>query len=188
MFETVIITGMTAEQFRQHIIPFTRKLYPMINRILRDEEESSDAVQDLMLKLWSRRNDLEKCSNIQGYIISMAKNYCFDMLKKKRPSRISEKEEYKLQNLRTEERSLEVKEQYEQIHKVIENLPEKYRDVIRMRDIDGFSFEEIKEMTGYEISHIRVLLSRSRMKVKRELLKMYDYEEGSEKQSVKQIL
>ncbi len=179
---------MTAEEFRQHIIPYSRKLYPMIKRILRDEEESRDAVQELMLKLWSRRNDLGKCSNLQAYIIAVAKNHCLDALKKKHPSRISEREEYKIQNLRTEEKSLEVKEEYQQIHRIIAALPEKYGEVIRMRDINGFSFEEIKEMTGYEIPHIRVLLSRARMKVKSELLKVYDYEKGTEKQPVKQIL
>lgn len=40
---------MTAEEFKQNIIPFFSKLYPMINRILKGEEESEDAVQLLML-------------------------------------------------------------------------------------------------------------------------------------------
>ncbi len=186
--EIVVTYRMTAEEFRQQIIPFTRKLYPMMKRLLRDEEESRDAVQELMLKLWSRRNNLDQCTNRQAYIISVAKNYCLDTLKKKRPSRISTQEEFKIHALRSEEKSLEMKEGYKQVCKIIEALPEKYREVIRMRDMDGFSFEEIREMTGYEIPHIRVILSRARRKVKKELLKMYDYEQGSEKQSVKQIL
>ncbi|NQU88802.1 MAG: sigma-70 family RNA polymerase sigma factor [Mariniphaga sp.] len=160
----------------------------MVHRILKDEEESKDAIQDLMLKLWGRRKDLDKCDNVNAYIISVAKNYCFDLLKKKRPTRIGDKEEYKIINLQSDEKSLELKESHEQVHRIISNLPDKYREVIRMRDIDGFSFEEIREMTGFEIPYIRVILSRSRLRVKGELLKIYDYEKGTNKQLVEQVL
>ncbi|MBN2774019.1 MAG: sigma-70 family RNA polymerase sigma factor [Prolixibacteraceae bacterium] len=179
---------MTTDEFKQHIIPFSGKLYPMINRILKDEEESRDAVQDLMLKLWDRRKELGKCLNLNAYITAAAKNYCFDLLKKKRPLRMGEKEEFKVQNLHSEEKSLELKESHEKVQNIISNLPDRYREVIRMRDIDGFSFDEIKEMTGYEIPYIRVILSRSRLRVKSELLKIYNYEKGSKKQFVDQIL
>ena len=179
---------MTAEEFKENIIPFSRKLYPMINGILKDGEETRDAVQDLLLKLWAKRNDLDKCENINAYIVSVAKNYCFDLLKKKRPVRMGAKEEFKILNIQANEINHEFKERHEQVHRIIDNLPGKYREVIRLRDIDGFSFDEIKEMTGFEVPYIRVILSRSRMRVKSELLKIYDYEQGTDRQLVKQVL
>ena len=179
---------MTTEEFKQHIIPFIRKLYPMINRILKDEEESRDALQDLMLKLWGRRKELDQCKSLNAYIVSVARNYCFDVLKKKRPVRIGDKENYKMMNLTSEEKSLEAKESYEQVHRIIGSLPDKYREVIRMRDIDGFSFDEIREMTGFDIPYIRVILSRSRLRVKNELIKTYHYENGAGSKFVEQIL
>jgi RNA polymerase sigma-70 factor, ECF subfamily len=179
---------MTAEEFQENIIPFSRKLFPMIKGILKDEEETRDAVQDLMLKLWAKRNDLDKCDNMNAYIVSSAKNYCFDLLKKKRPERISRNEEFKILNIQANELSQDVKEKHEQVHRIIANLPDKYREVIRLRDIDGFSFDEIKEITGFETPYIRVILSRSRLRVKSELLKIYDYEKGTDRRLVKQVL
>lgn len=179
---------MTTEEFKNTIIPFSRKLYPMILRILKDEEETRDALQELMVKLWNKRSELEKCANQNAYIIAVARNYCFDLLKKKRPSIFSENEEHKLLNLEAGGLSPDVKEKYEQVHKIIEELPEKYKTVIRMRDIDGFGFEEISEFTGFEIPTIRVILSRARLKVKQEVEKIYNYEMGSEKQFARQIL
>lgn len=176
---------MTTEEFKNDIIPYSRKLYPFIKNILNDEEESRDAVQDLMLKLWSRRNDLSKCNNRNAYILTMTKNHCFDLLKKKKPERINP-QEHKIMNLQSDEESLEIKERHEQVHKIIGRLPEKYKEVIRLRDVDGFSFDEIKEMTGFEVPYIRVILSRSRQRVKSELEKIYDYEKGE--QLTKQIL
>ena len=167
---------MTTEEFKNTIIPYSRKLYPMLFRILKNEEETRDALQDLMVKLWNKRADLEQCSNQSAYIITMAKNYSFDLLKKKRPTVLGEEENYKVLNIEAREASQETKEKFECVHKVIENLPEKYQVVIRLRDIDGYSFEEMKEMTGYEIANLRVILSRARQKVKEEVEKIYDYD------------
>jgi RNA polymerase sigma-70 factor (ECF subfamily) len=179
---------MTGEEFKNTVIPFSRKLYPMLKRILKDEEETRDALQDLMLKLWNKRHELDNCENPNAYIIAVSKNYSFDLLKKKRPSNIGEKEEYLLLNLETADLHPEVKEKYEHVHKVIEKLPEKYRAVIQFRDIDGFSFEEIKEITGFEVPYIRVILSRARTKVKQEVEKIFNYEVKNEKQVSQQIL
>ncbi|MBT6006549.1 MAG: RNA polymerase sigma factor [Prolixibacteraceae bacterium] len=171
---------MTAEEFKNKIIPFSRKLYPMLFRILKNEEETRDALQDLMVKLWNRKSDLEKCTNQTAYIITVAKNYSFDLLKKKRPDKIGEKEEYKILNIESGDVHHDIKEKYEHVQKAIENLPEKYRTIIQLRDIDGFSFEEIKGMTGFEIPYLRVILSRARLKVKQEVEKIYDYDKTRE--------
>ena len=168
---------MTAEEFKHKVIPYSVKLYPLIFRILKNEEETRDALQDLMLKLWNKRDDLNQCSNLSAYIITIAKNYSFDLLKKKRPSVITANDEFKIINLEASGNDPDKKEKYEYIHKTIEKLPDKYKTVIQLRDIDGFSFEEIKEMTGFEITHIRVILSRARLKVKQEIEKIYDYDE-----------
>jgi len=168
---------MTAEEFKNKVIPYSVKLYPMIFRILKNEEETRDALQELMLKLWSKRTDLKTCSNLSAYIIITAKNYSFDLLKKKRPVIVGEKEEHRILNIAENGIDPDKRERYEYVHKTIEKLPEKLKTVIQLRDIDGFSFEEIKEMTGFEIAHIRVILSRARLKVKQEIEKIYDYDE-----------
>jgi len=177
---------MTAEEFKNTVIPFSRKLYPMLKRILKDEEETKDALQELMLKLWNKRNDLHHCENKGAYISAMARNYSFDVLKKKRPVIIGEKEKYKILNREDNQVKPEVKEKYEHVHRIIEKLPGKYRTVIEMRDIDGFDFGEIQEMTGFEIPYIRVILSRARIKVKQEVEKIYNYE--SKREFTRQIL
>jgi RNA polymerase sigma-70 factor (ECF subfamily) len=70
----------------------------------------------------------------------------------------------------------------------MEKLPAKYREVIQYREIDGFDFEQIKVMTGFEVPHLRVILSRARLKLKEEIGKIYDYENGENKQAVGGIL
>lgn len=179
---------MTTEDFKNKVIPFSRKLYPMLMRMLKDEEETQDALQELMVRLWSKRSELAKCNNLNAYIAVTAKNYTFDLLKKKRPFIFEEGKTYKLLNIESVNQGHEIKEKYEKVRKVIDDLPEKYKVVIRMRDIDGFSFDEIREFTGLEIPNIRVILSRARLKVKQEVEKIYDYEKGIERPIARQIL
>lgn len=167
---------MTAEEFKEKIIPYSEKLYPMMFGILKNEEETRDALQDLMLKLWDKKAGLKKCSNLSAYIFTSARNYSFDLLKKKRPRVFGENDEYKILNIEENGIDHEKREKFEYVHKTINKLPEKSRIVIWLRDIEGFTFEEIKAITGYEITHIRVILSRARMKVKEEIEKIYDYE------------
>lgn len=167
---------MTTEEFKNNVIPYSRKLYPMLFRILKDEEETRDALQDLMVKLWNRKDELEKCSNQSAYIITVAKNYSFDLLKKKRPVAMDETQEFRMLNIESREPGIDIKERFEQVRSVINSLPEKYRIVIQMRDVDGFSFDEMKEVTGYEVANLRVILSRARQKVKEEVEKIYNYD------------
>ncbi len=168
---------MTAEEFKNKVIPFSVKLYPMLFRILKNEEETRDALQDLMLKLWNKRDELQQCTNLSAYVITIARNHSFDLLKKQRPVTVDESD-LKLLRLEAAEPDTEKRERLELVHKTIENMPEKYREIIRLRDIDGFSFDEIKVMTGLEIPNIRVILSRARIKVKEEIEKVYSYESG----------
>lgn len=167
---------MTAEEFKNKVIPYSVKLFPMLFRILKNEEETRDALQDLMLKLWNKKADLEQCNNLSAYIITAAKNHCFDLLKKNRPNLMNEETEKQLLRIEALETDPEKTERLEHVHRVIGQMPEKYRTVIQLRDIDGFTFDEIKEMTGFEIPNIRVILSRARLKVKEEVEKIYDYE------------
>jgi RNA polymerase sigma-70 factor (ECF subfamily) len=82
MTTTRHIKQMTAEEFKNRVIPYSRKIYPMLMRILKDEEETKDALQELMFKLWNKRDQLEKCENTGAYIAVMARNYSYDVLKK----------------------------------------------------------------------------------------------------------
>jgi len=167
---------MTAEEFKNKVIPYSVKLYPMLFRILKNEEETRDALQDLMLKLWTRKTDLEHCTNLSAYIITAAKNHSFDLLKKNRTGLMNENTEHQMLRIEAPGFDADKREKLEHVHRIIEKMPEKYRSVIQMRDIDGFTFDEIKEFTGLEITNIRVILSRARLKVKEEVEKIYDYE------------
>ncbi len=169
---------MTADEFKARLWPCTRKVYPMMKRMLGGEEETRDALQDLMLKLWKNRQKLQECDNPEGYVFACARNYCYDLKKRARP-RLVDLPEDALLRVASAAPDPDASEKLNQVHQVLRNLPENYREVLEMREIEGLSFDEMRLMTGHEAPYLRVLLSRSRMKLKEELEKIYNYERGT---------
>jgi len=169
---------MTTEEFKSRMLPYARRLYPLVKRILCSEEETRDALQELMIKLWNKRHDLQNCSNLDGFVATVARNFCFDLKKERKLPLLDPADEGRMV-APLAENDLEIREKLEHVHQIMKKLPDKYREVLQLREIEGFSFEEIRALTGYEIPYIRVLLSRSRMKVREELIKIYDYERGT---------
>jgi len=184
----VIHFRMTSEEFKIQVLPWARRLYPMIRRLLKSDAETQDAVQNLMMKLWEKKDSLHKLDNMDAYIMRMAKNYCLDVIKRKKPEYWDGDEHLRLINLPGRDENFECHEKVDYVRKVIDGLPEKYKQVIQYRDIDGFEFEEIMELTGYEIPYIRVILSRARVMVKTEVQKIYSYEKGTNSEASGQIL
>jgi RNA polymerase sigma-70 factor, ECF subfamily len=169
---------MTAEEFKVRLGPYARKLYPLVRRILDNEEEVRDALQELMIKLWNKRDFLENCQNAEGYIMTSARNFCFDIRKKQKVRKLEPLDTVRL-TVPAPADDAEGREKWEHIRRIMEKLPANYREILEMREIDGFSFGEIEELTGLDAAYIRVLLSRSRRKVREELEKIYNYERGT---------
>ena len=174
---------MTPEQFKIEVLPWSVKLFPMVRRMLKSDSEAQDAIQDVMMKLWDRKDSLVDIEKPEAFILITCRNHCLDLLKKKRVRPAEGDNDYKLINFPQQTTNYEAREKLEIVHKIIGSLPDKYREVIQYREIDGLDFEEIKAITGFEIPHIRVILSRARLKIKEEIRKIYNYE-TKEHQSV----
>lgn len=164
---------MIARDFKMNILPVSKKLLRFATYFLKDEDEAKDAVQDVFLKLWQKRDELEKIENIEAYAMQMTKNRCLDAIRTNRTVAISSETDRKMK-----EESVDVLLQVEfsesatQIKKLIDKLPDLQRSVMYMRDIEQFSYDEIAEATALQINAIRVNLSRARKKVRDEFLKL----------------
>ncbi len=165
---------MNAKEFKHTVLSLSDRLFPMVARLLGDETNAQDAVQEIMIKLWDKRKKVGKHPNIPGFVFLTARNYCMDLLKKKNPV-FSDPELlvnlYEKGNTGLEQ--MESREVYMLIISIMEKLPRQQRDIMMMRDLDGLEFTEIAEITHLNVEHIRVLLSRARKQVKVELKKVY---------------
>ncbi|QTE21428.1 RNA polymerase sigma factor [Polaribacter cellanae] len=167
---------MKTKDFETKILSLSDKVYRMAYRMLQNNESAEDAVQEIMIKLWDRRNKIANHPNIPGFVFLTARNYCLDLLKKKKSNFNSSEYQLKILESDTNQHQIEWKELTENIKNILKELPEKQAEVMLMRDLDGFEFKEIAIITNQKIEHVRVLLSRARKQVGVELTKIYNYE------------
>lgn len=168
---------MTKQDFRHNVFSYSERIYPMVARML-GKSNASDAIQDIMLKLWEKRFEIENHPNLKGLIFLTARNYCIDELRKKAKNVSDSEEKLRVLKARKTSKDIEWSELNNIVAQIIKSLPKPQQDVFQMRDLDGFETDEIAELLGIKREHVRVLLSRARKYIGVELEKTYNYERG----------
>lgn len=160
------------------VIPLNGKLYRFAVSILKNNHDAEDVVQEIFLKLWNMRNELETINNLAAFAYKMTRNLCLDRLKMKRPQSFEdqpgladrlEREDH----LSDPEKKMTIKETVDKVKLIMKKLPELQRTIMQLRDIEELTYEEIAEIMGMEINTVRVNLSRARKSVRESLIKNY---------------
>lgn len=167
---------MTLETFKIEVLPLKDKLFRFANRMLRNIPEAEDIVQEVMIRLWNRRTQLNEYKSIEAFAMVITKNLCLDKLKLKsnKSTELNEKHEQVIE--KTPYSNTELMDSYDKIKNLIEKLPEQQKLIIHLRDIEGYDYEEISGIMNMSENTIRVNLSRARKTIREKMIKMYSYE------------
>ncbi|HPA87597.1 MAG TPA: RNA polymerase sigma factor [Bacteroidales bacterium] len=153
-----------------------RRLYSMAYRFLRDQQASEDAVQEVFVKLWKMKSRLEEYESTEALATTMLKNHCIDQIRRGKHPSVTGNE--KLLSFFDSQPSpyekLVNEESYAIIRKIVDDLPELYREAVTLRDIEGLEYEDIAKKTGQNVNTVRVILSRGRKMIRDEMKKIYN--------------
>ena len=172
---------MNSDDFNEYVRQQSRKLFGYAFRILLNQEEAEDAVQEVFIKLWNMREKLDEYESIEALAITVTKNYCIDQLRKQKhviQDKQDDNDYHKISSPSPQD-LLESLESNNIIHLIIEHLPDLYKVIIKLRDIEGLSYEEIAEQTGQNINTLRVISSRARGMIRDEYKKYNDDKRGT---------
>jgi len=162
---------MNQEQFKNAVFVHKDKLFRFAKRILVDDDEALDAVQNVMMRLWKLRDQLHQYKNVEAFCMQSVKNEALNRIKKDKV-RADYIDQYQVVSM-TENTVGNTKEI---ILEMINSLPEKQRLVMHLRDVEDYDIDEIVEVLDMGESAVRVNLMRARQKVKEQLTKLFDYE------------
>ena len=168
---------MNLEAFQNRVLPAKNKLFRFVYRLLDDEEEAKDVVQEVMIKVWSGRERMDEVQNWEAWCMRIAKNLSLDRIRsrqRKSTDPIEEGFDVRNETLSPHE-TTELGESMIQINQLIAALPEKQRQVIHLRDIEGYSYHEICEILDLDMSQVKVNLFRARNFVREKLMKINAY-------------
>lgn len=162
-------------EFINLVQPFKDKLYRLAHRLLVSAEEAEDVTQEMLLRLWTKKEILNQYKSVEAFAMTMTKNYCLDQLKSKRASHLKIEKGDFVDNSVQLTNQLESNDSLNWIDKIMKQLPEQQKLVIQLRDIEQYDFNKIAEMLEMNETAVRVTLSRARKTIREKMLKAHEY-------------
>ena len=168
---------MNSEVFANRVLPTKNKLFRFAFRLLGSSEEAKDVVQEVMIKVWNGREQMATIDNMEAWCMRITKNLSLDRLRsKQRRTTDSMQEGFEVrQESFTPYEKTEIDESMQRVNELINALPEKQRQVMHLRDIEGYSYNEICEILELDMSQVKVNLFRARNFVRERLVKLNAY-------------
>jgi len=144
---------------------YEREIFEYSYFLIGDREEALDMTQETFLKAYTNIKTLRREEDFKFWLRRIARNLCFKRIKKMR------REKEVMERQREETLSLDSyvikKEREERVKRALNKLPEKMREIIILRDIEGLSYKEIKEILNIPMSLVKVRIFRARNLLKR---------------------
>lgn len=143
------------------------------NSYLFDQDWSEDIVQEVFIHLWEKSNDLEIKSSLKGYLYAMVRNRCLNFLKS---IKITDNANVlDMQSMLSSDYNLDVfssedlKVIHHQLLKVVEGLPSKMQQIVKMRFIENYKYVEIAEELGISVNTVKTQLKRAKLKITQQM-------------------
>lgn len=166
---------MKETEFTSLVVPLRDRMFRYAQSLLLSPAEAEDAVHDLLERLWARRTLLDGCRSVDSFVMTAVRNRCYDLLRRRQAN-----------NRRDDavagwaERSTAAEaerwEMRELVRRAMMCLPERQREVLHLKDIEGYPTHEIAGVVGCDEAQVRVILSRARNGLREVLKKMMDDE------------
>jgi RNA polymerase sigma-70 factor (ECF subfamily) len=168
---------MTLEAFQTRVLPAKNKLFRFALRMLGNDDEAKDVVQEVLIRVWNGRDQMDEIQNMEAWCMRITKNLSLDRLRAlQRKSTQPLETSYDVHHSdSTPDVKTELGESMQHVSKLIAALPEKQRQVIHLRDVEGYSYNEICEILELDMNQVKVNLFRARTTIREKLMKMNAY-------------
>lgn len=166
---------MKQTEFLNTVMPFKDKLFRMAKRLLVSTEEAEDATQEILIKLWSKKNKMDSYNNVEAFAMTMTKNFCLDRLKSKQAGNLKLVHSNYTDGNSSLQHQVEAKDSINWVERIMAELPEQQKMVLQLRDVEQYDYEEIEKLLDMKPTAVRVALSRARKTVREKLMEKHNY-------------
>lgn len=170
---------MKLSQFKDEILPLKDKLYRYALSRVYDPELAKDIVQEVFMKLWEDRKRLLGIKSKEAWAIRCTRNLSLDKQKAKANQQVNLDEVYQVSSSYRLEEVVADQDLIQWVKGICAHLPEKQREIFRLRELLGYSNAEIQEILELDENQVKVYLFRARRKIKEALLKKINYGLGA---------
>lgn len=157
---------MTEREYNECVKTYADNVFRFILKNLKHEEDARDVVQTAFEKMWRNRDEIDpaKC---KSYLFTVAYHQMIDHIRKVK--RIQLKEEFSDETRVQHRPAANIKKVLEE---ALNRLSETQRSLVLLKDYEGYSYDEIGQITGLSESQVKVYLHRARVQLKDYLVKI----------------
>lgn len=154
------------------------KLTNFVFYFLKDEEYSEDIVQETFIRLYEKKHYYKEIAKFSTWIYTIARNLANTELRKKSKTKImylsqmnNNKKDYDLKSS-DPDLNMNIENEFlmKEIHAAIDKLPENYKSVIILRDIQGLDYEQISNIIGVPLGTVKSRINRARLQLQVDLM------------------
>ncbi len=153
---------MTTAEYNIIVRQWGPHLLRFANRNLKNMDVAKDVVQDAFEVLWNKRDEIQ-AEKARQYLFTVVFRKGIDIFRSIKPNDTIEEHHHQITDSRAIDKTYSDKEI---IEKAIANLPEMQRQLVLLRDLEGYDYKEIGEITGLSLSQVKVYLFRARKTMK----------------------
>lgn len=170
------------DAYNEIVRRYKDRLINFVYRYVGSYDDSEDIVQDTLVKVYVSKHLYKEVAKFSTWIYTIAINLA--------KTKLIKKQKYKVFSISTayddEEKDFDIKDetilpdveanskfQEEHIQKALEAIPENYRKLVILRDVEEFSYEEICDMTGLPMGTVKSRINRGREKLQKLLSDIY---------------
>ena len=159
---------MTVKEYNQCVDLHSDGLFRFLLKNVKDRDQAKDLVQDTFAKLWMKVEEVS-FEKAKSYIFTAGYHTMIDQVRREKRKREYAAEEKRL-TLHASNR--QYSDLGDILNEALDRLPPVQKSVIMLRDYEGYSYEEIEEITGLNESQVKVYIYRGRIALKEYIVKM----------------
>ena len=161
------------------------RLYVYLYRFLKDSDMAEDLLQETFLRVWKKRKEFRNIASFSTWIYTIAGNLARSEWRRRKrwrmlrlgPSDSEEEPDFELPHEGlAPDRTVENRMAVEDLIHELERLPERYRQVVILRDIQGMTYEEIAGIVQVPVGTVKSRLNRGRLILQEKLGQWYESE------------
>jgi len=180
-----IKTSRDADAYSMIALKYRDKIWRLARGVTRSDADADDVVQEVFLTLLQKIDSFEGRSSFSSWLYRVSINAAYMKVRSRKFIQSFDNSDLELIESEYErkecmlmdydpEEIADGRKSLEAIHEAIDKLPEKYRSVLLLRDIEEMSTQEVADMLGLKPAAVKSRLHRARLFLRKKLVRLYE--------------
>ncbi len=159
-----------AQSFESLFKAYCQNLIYFARRYVFDKQTAENIVQDIFVRIWTNRQNLDSTKSIKTYLFTAVKNESLKYLRRADvENRNNQIEVDRIEDTENAYDRVEQKEIYEDLNEAVNSLPEKCAEIFRMSKFDKLKYSEIADVLNISVKTVETQMGRALEKLRKNL-------------------